>query len=227
MKAEYVDHMGTDLTVVNSARVSFDKESNWGYHELLDSSGIPSDCRVLKESDSKLIRYLAKHSHFTPFTHCTVTLRETVPIFVARQRFKHTVGFSYNEVSRRYVSNDPTFYSPSHWRGKPTGNVKQGSDPNNLIPINPVWLRELYDLATEKYKKAIEKGAAPEQARMLLPQAMYTSYYVSGSLAAWARAYNLRAQEDAQWEIRQLADQWDTILEPLFPISWKELTYFG
>lgn len=227
MKAEYVDHMGTDLTVVNAARVSFDKRSDWEYHELLDPSGIPSDCRVLKESDAKLIKYLANHNHFTPFTHCTVTLVETVPIFVARQRFKHTVGFSYNEVSRRYVTDTPKFYTPLHWRGKPTGGAKQGSDPNTLIPINPPWLNELYDLATAKYFKAIEMGAAPEQARMLLPQAMYTSYFVTGSLSAWARAYKLRSKEDSQWEIRQLAGQWDELIEPLFPVSWKVLTSNG
>ena len=107
MNVEFVDSMGTDLTVVNSARVSFDKESKW---DILPHAGPVEN--ILTHADEKLIKYLAKHQHFTPFTHCTLTLRETVPIFVARQRFKHTIGFSYNEVSRRYVSDDPEFFLP-------------------------------------------------------------------------------------------------------------------
>lgn len=224
MKAEYIEHMGTDLTIVNAAKVSFDKASDWEYHQIIESDGIPYDIRVLSKKDEKLIKYLASHNHFTPFTHSVITLRETVPIFVARQRFKHTVGFSYNEVSRRYVTDDPEFYTPTHWRGAPTNGAKQGSNPDVTIPINQYWLKELYALSLIKYKKALEMGAAPEQARMLLPQAMYTSYYVTGSLSAWARAYNLRSKPDAQWEIRELASQWNDIIEPLFPVSWKELT---
>lgn len=111
MKIELINSMGDDLTVVNSARVSFDKESEW---ENITPAG-PID-HLLTEKDTKLINYLAKHNHFTPFTHCTITMRETVPIFVARQRFKHTIGFSYNEVSRRYVSDDPEFFYPDVWR---------------------------------------------------------------------------------------------------------------
>lgn len=205
MKTDYVNHMGTDETVVNAARVSFNKEItelNW--------------------SDVKLISYLAKHNHWTPFSHCMVTLREKVPIFVARQRFKHTVGFSYNEVSRRYVSNDPEFYVPSELRAK-ADNVKQGSsDVCVTLPVNlnPEFI---HNEALSMYKKMLECGVCPEQARMVLPQSMYTEYYVTGSLAAWARAYKLRSEKTAQREIQELASQWTKIIEPLFPYSWDAL----
>ena len=121
MKCELISSLGDDLTVVNSARVSFENESSW--QKNIHAYGI----KELKIKDKKLIKYLAKHKHFTPFTHCVITVREEVPIFVARQRFKHTIGFSYNEVSRRYVDSDPVFYHPDEWR-KRAENKKQGSE---------------------------------------------------------------------------------------------------
>ena len=127
MQAELISCLGTDLTVVNAARVSFDKESDWEVNHSVR--------KELSSKDAALIRYLAKHNHFTPFTHCMITLRETIPIFVARQRFKHTIGFSYNEVSRRYVDDTPEFYTPDTWRGK-ADNAKQGSSEKE-IDINP------------------------------------------------------------------------------------------
>lgn len=209
MKAEYIDHMGTDLRVANAARVSFAKET----YEF-------------RENDGRLIQYLATHNHFTPFTHCVVTLRETVPIFVARQRFKHTVGFTYNEVSRRYVDDDPEFYFPEVWRGRPKGSVKQGSG-EDLEPWMQEELKQDYEefLAWGEflYKKWIDHGVAPEQIRMILPQSMYTSYYVTGSLFAWARAYNLRIDPHAQKEIQFVAEVWNSIISPLFPHSWSAL----
>ena len=221
MKAEYVDHLGTDLTVVNSARVSFDKESCWnGFGNL-----------PLK--DEKLIRYLANHGHWTPFSHAMITVRETVPIFVARQRFKHMVGFAYNEVSRRYVDDEPEFYVPEVWRSRPEGSVKQGSGQEEVSMItfpdkftkNTRWaVKHFNDSAYELYRAMIESGVAPEQARMVLPQSMYTSYYVTGSLAAFARAYRQRIDPHAQVEIQELAVQWDEIIRPLFPVSWVALT---
>lgn len=233
MQAELIDCMGSDLTVVNAARVSFDKESDWEIKgkEIADEFGTYiEDTESLSERDDRLIHYLASHNHWTPFSHPQVTLRETVPIFVARQRFKHVVGFSYNEVSRRYVDSDPKFYTPKVWRGR-AENKKQGSsneeiDPGSLYLFDS-WQEELNDFYFEVkqyYNYLIDKGVAPEQARMVLPQSMYTSYYVTGSLAAWVRAYNLRSSEDAQFEIRELATQWKDIIEPLFPVSWKALT---
>lgn len=219
IKAELIDHMGHDLRVVDAARVSFSKQSTWA-----EEGG-------LEPRDAKLVDYLADHDHFTPFTHCMITLRETVPIFVARQRFKHTVGFTYNEVSRRYVDDTPEFYVPDTWRGRPEGSLKQGSSgevlrievEGELFPVD-----EVYDLAKrtclQAYEAMIAGGVAPEMARMVLPQSMMTSYYVTGSLMAFARAYKLRSDSHSQVEIQHLASQWDAIIKPLFPESWDALT---
>ncbi len=235
MRAEYVDHMGDDLRVVNAARVSFNKEGCWEeskeFYEVLESGDcIPAS--YLREKDKKLIDYLAKHGHFTPFTHATITLRETVPIFVARQRFKHTVGFSYNEVSRRYVDDEPEFYVPDVWRSRPEGSVKQGS--GGEVVENPAfpWVdhgsqgtyEDFLEICRGAYDWLLKQGVAPEQARMVLPQSMYTSYYVTGSLAAFARAYKQRMDPHAQLEIQELATQWGDIIQPLFPVSWVALT---
>lgn len=208
MKAEYVDHMGNDLTVVNAARVSFDKHAT-----------------EFRDKDERLVYYLARNGHFTPFTHVMVTLRETVPIFVARQRFKHTVGFSYNEVSRRYVSDDPEFFTPNEWR-LAAAEVKQGSSTNTLDEdsIVPYDVARHVEGSVRLYRQMLNQGVCPEQARMVLPQSMYTSYYVTGSLSAWSRAYTLRAEKTAQREIQDLADSWARIIEPLFPVSWGALT---
>jgi thymidylate synthase (FAD) len=206
MDAELISHLGNDLTVVNAARVSFDKESEW---ESITPAGPVEN--VLKDKDVKLIKYLAKHNHFTPFTHCMITLRETVPIFVARQRFKHTIGFSYNEVSRRYVNDTPEFYTPDTWRFK-ADNVKQGSHYTGLT-------------SQEVNGKLRDKEEANGLIMsMVLPQSMYTSYYVTGSLAAFARAYKLRSDDLAQIEIQNLAERWNNIIEELYPVSWEALT---
>ena len=209
MRAEYIDHMGSDLTVVNAARVSFDKE-----HIEFDG-----------DKDARLIRYLATHGHWTPFAHPQVTLRETVPIFVARQRFKHMVGFTYNEVSRRYVDDEPEFFAPDAWRVRPEGSVKQGS---GCVLTESELISDEYAYALHVCQKCytfmLEEGIAPEQARMILPQSMMTSYYVTGSLAAWARAYKQRIDAHAQVEIQQLAHLWGEIIAPLFPASWAAIT---
>lgn len=243
MKVEYIDHLGDDITVVNAARVSMDKESDWEYGEYCE------DCNdhhgpYLSEKDQKLIKYLATHNHFTPFTHPVIQVRETVPIFVARQRFKHQIGFTYNEVSRRYVDDTPEFYTPDVWRSRPEGSVKQGSGDGVIKPdmmkdvlyvnrtyegnfgdLEGYWFgyEDIIRLCCDWYENAIENGVAPEQARMVLPQSMYTSYYCTGSLSAFARAYRLRHDSHAQKEIRDLADQWDEIIRPLYPHSWSAL----
>ena len=213
IRADYVSHMGSDITVVNSARVSFNKEST------LQEDG------SLLLSDERLIKYLAKHHHTTPFTHPQITIRETVPIFVARQRFKHVVGFTYNEVSRRYVDDAPEFFYPDVWRCRPEGSVKQGS----AGPIqHSVHATDMYEVFVKKaiqlYKDMLSMGIAPEQARMVLPQSMLTSYYVTGSLAAFARMYTQRIDAHAQKEIQELAEQVNSIIAPLYPISWAALT---
>lgn len=220
MKAEYIDHLGSDLTCVNAARVSMDKESSWGGVEFEDGDITVS----LSEKDQKLIKYLARENHFTPFTHAVITLRETVPIFVARQRFKHVVGFTYNEVSRRYVDDEPEFYTPDVWR-KRAENVKQGSsDEEVTLNKDGIDIYKYYlDHASSLYSHMLKEGVAPEQARMVLPQSMYTSYYVTGSLSAFARAYKLRSDSHSQKEIQMLAEQWDELIRPLFPHSWSAL----
>ena len=220
MKCELISSMGDDLSVVNAARVSFSKESDYVYNTNWASTE-----KDLCLADKKLIKYLAKHDHFTPFTHCIITVREEVPIFVARQRFKHTVGFSYNEESRRYVDSDPTFYHPDVWR-KRAENIKQGSSEEGIASLG--LAKEKYNKflieAKETYDNLLLTGIAPEQARMCLPQSMYTSYYVTGSLSAFARAYKLRIDNHAQKEIQDLAKMWDSICSSIYPISWKELT---
>jgi thymidylate synthase (FAD) len=220
--------MGDDITVVNAARVSFNKESEYVTRDVSAPTGhIPIFEGTLSVRDQKLIKYLASHNHFTPFTHCAITIREKVPIFVARQRFKHTVGFSYNEVSRRYVNDEPEFFEPEEWRYAPNNGAKQGSsgviegeDQLELFSM----LNILHNSAKTIYTQLLENGVAPEQARMVLPQSMYTEYYVTGSLSAWARAYNLRIDSHAQKEIQMLAQQWDEIIRPLYPFSWAALT---
>lgn len=219
-QAEYVDHMGSDLTVVNSARVSFDK-----HHD------------ILTEGDEKLIAYLVKHNHWTPLAHPMITMRETVPIFVARQRFKHMVGFVYNEVSRRYVDDTPEFHIPEVWRSRPEGGMKQGSGALEVKHLQtdlcggglPIMVdihgeySTLLAAAQDLYERMIAAGVAPEQARMVLPQSMMTSYYVTGSLAAWARAYKQRADSHAQLEIQNLAKDWNDVIAPLFPVAWQAI----
>lgn len=225
MKAELIDRMGDDLRVVNAARVSFDKES-WYVNE---EAWLEFDEDLtIGEKDQKLLTYLAKHGHWTPFSHVMITMRETVPIFVARQRFKHMVGFTYNEVSRRYVDDTPEFYIPHEgWRER-AENKKQGSK-DSIVKTNNALMAE-YQMFLEKaealYHDMIWDGVAPEQARMVLPQSMYTSYYVTGSLAAWARAYKLRIDAHAQKEIQDLAIQWGDIIGgiPELKYSWKALT---
>lgn len=220
MDVELINYMGSDELVVNAARVSFKKEVEF-----------------FGDKDIRLIHYLAAHNHWTPFSHVMVTMREKVPVFVARQRFKHTVGFTYNEVSRRYVDDKPEFFYPDGWRKK-AENKKQGSSDEVVNPnLLHIEFMESYDdyfggsyeevlyLCTKWYDNAIEAGVAPEQARMVLPQSMYTEYYVTGSLAAWARAYKLRSEESSQQEIRELAEMWYNKLSGITEIehSWKAL----
>lgn len=226
MDVKLIDVMGDDLRVVNAARVSFSKESDWEWDSR--ESGYGGERVILSEKDQKLINYLAKHNHWTPFSHVQITMREKVPIFVARQRFKHMVGFTYNEVSRRYVDSPPEFFVPSLWRGAPDGNKKQGSSDKDVsfdVSFN-FNLEGFHKEMLRNYNLLLEIGVAPEQARMVLPQSMYTEYYVTGSLAAWARAYKLRIDEHAQKEIQDLAVLWNTEISKLELLkhSWSALT---
>ena len=207
---EYVSHMGDDLTVVNAARVSFNKESE-----------------EFGQRDEKLIQYLAKHNHWTPFAHPQITLRIKAPISIRTQLFKHKQGFVENEISRRYVTEKPEFYIPE-WRSKPTNGAKQGSE--DFIDHDAVTegLTEMYhDVVAQAhrcYDFLIGSGVAPEQARFVLPQGTFTEWWWTGSLAAYARVYSLRSDPHAQWEVRQYADAISSLIQPLFPVSWNALT---
>lgn len=230
---QYVSHMGSDLTVANAARVSFNKETEWDIDEaakkrLMDSGSVyhESDLRVLSVKDTKLIQYLAKHNHWTPFAHPQITLRVKAPISIRTQLFKHKQGFVENEISRRYVSDAPEIYNP-RWRTSPTNGAKQGSD--DFLEYGETWdmCGAIYDIAIKSsvfsYNMLIEKGIAPEQARFVLPQGTYTEWWWTGSLAAYARVCKLRSDSHAQWEVQQYADAIGKVVSNLFPVSWQAL----
>ena len=199
-----------DLLVVNAARCSFDKQ-----HEELD-----------EDKDKKLINYLARHGHFLPFRHPSVTLRIHAPLFVLRQLGKHQVGFSWSEVSRRYITGEPEFYLPVKWRSKPAGNIKQGSGeilPEDLQVGMDYEQTALYTQSMRVYKAALAKGTAPEMARMLLPQSMYTTTVTTGTLLGWYNLYKLRMEEHTQLETQDYAEAIADILAECFPMSWRAL----
>ena len=221
MEVKLVDHMGSDLSVVNAARVSFAKTSEWD--SIPDVGPLEG---YLQVGDEKLIKYLAKHNHWSPFGHASMQFHIKAPVFVARQLVKHQVGLVWNEVSRRYVDDEVEFYEPEEWRGKPT-NSKQGSS-DEVIDINPRnkmidEYKSLCESAKWTYEYLLRKGVAPEQARMVLPQAMYTEWYWSGTLYAFARVCNLRCKPDTQKETQVIADQIDGLAKELFPNSWEAL----
>ena len=201
-----------DLLVVNAARCSFDKQ-----HEDLD-----------EDKDTKLINYLAKHGHVLPFRHPSATLRIHAPLFVLRQLGKHQVGFSWSEVSRRYVSGTPEHYLPDADEIRQAAdNVKQGSSLSAVPPEMGAELNEeldeLYDLADFVYTKMLEEGVCPEQARMVLPQAMYTTTVTTGTLLGWHHLWKLRTEEHTQLETQAFAEAIGEVLHDLFPVSWEAL----
>ena len=215
IKATYVDHMGSDLTVCNAARVSFGKKSQWGnVDSMLEYPAIKP---VLSERDERLIHYLAKHQHLSPFGHCFASFHVKAPIFVARQLVKHKF-LRINEISRRYVESEPEFFTPDAWRSR-SEDKKQGSGE----PLDWDHYPYAYKGALDNYKFLLGCGVAPEQARMVLPQAMMTEWYWSGSLDAFAAMCNLRLKDDTQYESRLVAQQISAKMGELFPVSWKAL----
>lgn len=203
---EYMDHMGSDLTVVNAARVSFAKERAEFDHA----------------TDRGLIKYLAKHNHWSPFAHCSATFRVKAPIFVARQLVKHTVGFSWNEVSRRYVDDLPEFFFPEAYRLK-AANVKQGSSDETA---HSAWVeasKKFVGQSLSHYSDMIRAGICPEQARMVLPQNTMTEWIWTGTLYAWARMCQLRLDPHTQAETRVVAQAISDEMAALFPVSWEFL----
>jgi len=205
---ELLETFGTDLTVVNAARVSLGKHVD-----------------EFTERDAKLIKYLADHDHVSPFFHPQARFRLKMPIWMAREWFRHTVGFARNEVSRRYVDSPPTFHLPAEFRTR-APSKKQGSN-DDVHPDND-FLRSYYskqcETALEAYNSMLESKVCPEQARMVLPQCMMTEFIETGSLAAYARLVNLRTTPDAQKEIQEVAGEISAALERAFPASWRTLT---
>ena len=224
MHVTLIDYMGGDLTVVNSARVSFGKKK-----------------KKFGASDQKLIYYLARHGHWTPFGHVSLQFHIVAPVFVARQLVKHQIGLVWNEISRRYVDTDPEFYTPDKWRLK-AEDKKQGS--SDEVYYNDVVTKDAFDenipspggnpyeMPTYKficehartaYNSMIKMGICPEQARMVLPQSMMTEWYWSGTLMAFARVCNLRCKPDTQLETQWIGNQIDELAVEVAPVSWKEL----
>lgn len=223
---ELLDHSGSDLSVVNAARVSFHKEAEWEV-----KTGIrKSDKGILANKDMKLIKYLADHNHKSPFNHCFMSFRVKAPIFVARQLVKHEY-LPWNEVSRRYVQDEPEFYFPDYWR-KAADNVKQGSSDEKITFLRmrgfteqtvDEGVKHLVENSLLTYFDMLEAGVCAEQARMILPQNMMTEWIWSGTLFAFAKMCNLRLDPHTQVETREIAQMIDKEAAQLYPVSWKAL----
>ena len=218
IEVKYIDHMGNDLSVVNAARVSFGKQSK------LECIDIVKGKYVLNKKDTKLINYLAKYKHKSPFNHSFVTFHVKAPIFVARQLVKHEY-MPWNEISRRYVDDEPEFYVPDEWRGR-SEDKKQGSD-GVINDIRPSVAKNMVEDCRQNYNYLLAKGVSPEQARMVLPQSTMTEWYWSGTLYAFAKMCQLRCAKDTQQESREVAMQVSEYMEKLFPVSWDALWEHG
>lgn len=219
IEVTYIDHMGSDLSVVNAARVSFGKKSAaLGYSGVGDENMRP----ILHDNDKKLIKYLARHNHTSPFNHTFMTVHVKAPIFVARQLQKHEY-MPWNEISRRYVDDEPDFYEPSVWRGR-SADKKQGSD-GVAEGIDSTVVESLMKCAKHDYNYLLAKGVSPEQARMILPQNTLTEWYWSGTAGAWAKMCNLRCKPDTQLETRTVANEVSNIMLRYFPVSWEALKH--
>ena len=221
IQVTYKGHMGNDLTVCNAARVSFGKETEWDYEE----SDAYSFKQHLKKKDEKLIQYLAKHRHTSPFGHCFASFHIKAPVFVARQLVKHKF-LRWNEISRRYTTENIEFYQPTEWRGR-SADKKQGSDGVVDVMDSYFYADELGNTISEVtldlYNNLLAEGVCPEQARMVLPQSMMTEWYWSGSLDAFADICNLRCKPDTQAETAEVAWEIDCSMVKLFPVSWRAL----
>lgn len=247
IKVEYINHCGHDLSVVNAARCSFDKESKWeypidvkefmdipsdeGYQGWLESNGfklVDGTYQRLKPADAKLINYLASHKHYSPFNHSFISVRVKAPVFVARQLVKHKF-MPWNEVSRRYVKGEVEFYIPEYWR-QAADNVKQGSSQEDANPVSlwqfDSWVEDVeahHEDALNFYNHLLEEGVCAEQARQVLPQSMMTTWVWSGTLGAFCDMLKLRLDPHTQYETRLVAQEVSKIVKELFPVSYKAL----
>jgi thymidylate synthase (FAD) len=220
MNVELIDYMGSDLSVIDAARVSFDRKSEWD--TIKDNDGTTK--HVLNNKDARLIKYLAEHNHWTPFSHPQITLRVTAPLYIRSQLFKHKVGGTENEVSRRYVKCVPKIDMPTQWR-KAAENVKQGSS-DELVKIDPSMQDQIdkwAQMTTLLYEDLLLMGVCPEQARAVLPVCSETTWIWTGSLYFFARVCRLRLDPHAQKETRDVAERISSIMGELFPESWNVL----
>ena len=232
-KVELLDYMGTDISVVNAARVSFHKQSAYELRAVSSDGDCPDgEEEFVGERDQKLLAYLARHNHWSPFAHAFLSFRIKASIFVARHLVKHQVGLAWNEVSRRYVDDEPEFYFPEVWRGKPV-NAKQGSSDEVLTMYHDTDTGLTLNINNEAryivgqllmmYKDFIKEGMAPEQARMILPHNLMTEWIWSGSLVAFARVCKLRLDSHAQAETREIAQMINDLIPEDFKYSWEAL----
>jgi len=215
IEVTYINHMGDDLTVVNAARVSFGKKSD--YMPRVHNG----EAKVLQHKDDRLIKYLAKHKHKSPFNHTFTTFHVKAPVFVARQLVKHEY-MPWNEISRRYVDSEPEFYVPDVWRGR-AQDKKQGSA--GVVKTN-ANIEYHNNVMLQLYKQQLDEGVTPEQARMNLPQSMMTEWYWSGTLYAFAKMCGLRLKEDTQAETRIVAEKIEDVMMKLYPVSWEALRMY-
>lgn len=250
IKVEYIDHSGSDLKVVNCARASFDKTSSLGedgklkqadvnlinflargcrtaeWDELIRETVAASDEGDYDQVSDNLRKYKASAVHFAPFCHCSVTLRLTIPVFTARQLVKHQIGMTWSEVSRRYVSDEPSFWFPETWHTRPE-DVKQGSGE---AAHNQQGLSQLGELAVTQslhaYKELLSAGVAPEEARIVLPLNHMTTVVWTGTLLAWTRVCNQRLDPHAQGATQEAAKGIQDIVKTLFPVSWDALVAY-
>ena len=216
IEVTYVNHMGDDLSVVNAARVSFGKKSD--YMPRVHNG----EAKVLQHKDDRLIKYLAKHNHKSPFNHAFATFHVKAPVFVARQLVKHEY-MPWNEISRRYVDDQPEFFKPDYWRGR-AENVKQGSSGEVKSNANVAYQ---YHKIEGLYKQLLDEGVCPEQARMILPQSMMTEWYWSGTLFAFAKMCSLRLKSDTQEETQLVAQKVALTMAKIYPVSWDALMEYA
>lgn len=247
IKIEYIDHSGSDLKVVNCARASFDKTSNLDEHGKLKQADVNlinflargyrtaewdalvDEAMAAEHADGveKILRqYKASAVHFAPFCHCSVTLRLTIPVFTARQLVKHQIGMTWSEVSRRYVSDEPSFWFPEVWHTRPE-DVKQGSGEAAMNQqLVQFCASESVENSLESYKALLSAGVAPEEARIVLPLNHMTTVVWTGTLLAWTRVGNQRLDPHAQLATQEAAKGIQDIVKPLFPVSWDALVAY-
>lgn len=210
IKVELLDHMGDDIAVVQAARVSFAKDVDAEFDSV---------------KDGKLINYLAKHDHWTPFAHTALKFRIAAPVPIRTQCFKHKIGMVENEESRRYISTTPEIFIPEFFRSKPEGSIKQGSGDIHLL--SDTWLEVYRDMTTDAvnaYLQMLEDGVCPEQARFILPQGAIVNWIWTGNLVSFANFYNKRTDTNAQKEVQVVAELVGKEIESIFPVSWVALT---